>query len=369
MRSFIAMMYFCLFIISVSFARYPITWIVAKEEPRNFEFIQEAINNPLVQPGDDIMVNPGTYAENVRIYGSSQINIFASATKPFIDGVFSIEAGNDILIKNFRIYRLEILQGNDITIESCLLHGRVSPYVEALTILSAAGEINATIKNCHINMDGPKIQDGAWVATMNNDIQVHFENNTFENCKRGITADWNMEIHYIDIYMISNNFLGCDFETYTGSPYATWHWSDCEVCPTWFKTPNYPSNYNNNDNVSGVLEPPSNSGYHIVVNGETEYGNDYLYLREMDGTLITLLSGTKSNHKEWINSNRSIKVEFISNSSITYEGYKVTVESPWTTGVSYNVGDIVIYNCNTWINKFAHTSQVDWCRIPRLLHI
>jgi len=331
MKYLLSIIGLCIFtggIISSSVARYPIVWIVAKEEPRDFATIQAALNNTQLLPGDDIAIGAGDYNENVQITNKSQIDMYAIEFGSKITGKITVTGlSNDILIKDLVIYQIDLFRGNNIIISNCYLKS-TNVLNWPLRIYSVDGEIHATIKDCYINMDGTRIPNGAYTATAsNNYIEVHYENNTFENCQYGVVADWNYtDTRVIDIYMVANQFISCDYDHASYSPYVNWHWKDCLSCPTWYKTPNYPSNYPNNCNESAVLDAPGSDGYYVVVNGRTESGYDKLYIREMNGTLIATVSGTKTNYKKWISTNRSVKVQFTSDGSVTYQGYMVTVE-------------------------------------------
>lgn len=409
MKRFISAVYLCLFIsgvFSVTFARYPIVWTVAKNEPRDFATIQAALANPMLQSGDDILVGIGLFEEEeeINIDNLSHLTIMGAEGAVIGDQIIIWESDN-IVFENIKF----IYSSTDEVIRGRTEHASQSLEIRncEFTRTSQGGtgvntRYNTTISNCsfynyttgiflgvdeygsrNINVDGCTFENADYGVSLwgtplstSNTIGASVNNNQFKNCAgiwetACVFADSRADLSNPDddiaitVRMTGNTFEFADPNAFNAEHFGmgkniTWITQACESCPTYFQTPNYPSNYSNNLNIDAVLNAPSGSGYNVVVNGETEYINDYLNIREMDGTLISQLSGQKSNYEVWIDSDRSVKVEFVSNASISFEGYKVTVESDWTAGVSYDVDDVVNYSGEMWLNNFAHTSQVDW---------
>jgi len=410
MKRFINALCLCLFIsgvFSVTFARYPIVWMVAKVEPRDFSTIQAALDNPMLQSGDDILIGSGTYTESILINNKTSITLMGlddpGIERPQINVPVVIRYSDDIVFENIKFKDSETAIDGFSYVPSKSLEIRNCEFTR--TSQGGTGvdiRYNATITNCsfynyttgiflgvdeygsrNINVDECTFENADYGVALwgtplsaGKTIDANVNNNNFKNCggifetacvfadSRADLTDPDDDIA-ITVRMTGNTFEFADPNAFNAEHFGmgkniTWITQACESCPTYFQTPNYPSNYSNNLNIDAVLNAPSGSGYNVVVNGVTEYINDYLNIREMDGTLIAQFSGQKSNYKVWIDSDRSVKVEFLSNASISFEGYKVTVESDWTAGVSYDVDDVVNYSGEMWLNNFAHTSQVDW---------
>ncbi len=199
-----------------------------------------------------------------------------------------------------------------------------------------------TISGCSINSgyrSGIKIQSvnftSSYFQCWEEGIVLTSQDNTYNNInKSAIDVIIDPHLHIaapVTIKLIGENIYNNFTTPVTISDSAEW-WvhiitTACPTCPTYFQTPNYPSDYNDNDNFTQILNAPGNDGYYIKVYGKVESNYDYLYIKELDGTIIGTVTGTKKYYPyyKWIDSNRSVKVQFISDYSINYEGYDVTV--------------------------------------------
>ena len=412
MKRFLSTILFTVFtigFISLSFGAEPYTWFVDDDNPSETppwcSSIQQAVDRAYA--GNDIMVWPGDYDEEVVINGKEKVHLHAQNPndKPVLTGKIILGNSRDIVISNVTFTGDEEPIGGYSENSSYGLDIRNCDFTRSTYNNNSRGvslKYDMNIKGCNfknygiainaflssdgslsdIDIEDCVIEDAniglyihtARTAPSNASINAKISNTDFNNC----VFDYDKACVYVDsrceesdpdddipitVYLENNTY---DINHPAGREYAgigkniTWIFKNCPICPTSYKTPNYPSNYNNNCNETAILDAPSNSGYTIVINGETEYGNDFLYIREMDGTLIEQLSGAQNNYSILIDSNRPVKVEFVSNSTVTYEGYEVTVESPWTTGINYNVDDVVLYEGAQWVNTYAHTSQADW---------
>jgi len=108
MKRFINALCLCLFIsgvFSVTFARYPIVWMVAKVEPRDFSTIQAALDNPMLQSGDDILIGSGTYTESILINNKTSITLMGlddpGIERPQINVPVVIRYSDDIVFEKY----------------------------------------------------------------------------------------------------------------------------------------------------------------------------------------------------------------------------------------------------------------------------
>ncbi len=338
--------------ISLSFGAEPYTWFVGAGggpayDPPYCATIQQAINR--ANAGNDILIWPGTYNtgddEEVSINNKDMIQLHAQDPndKPVLSKLTITGNTRNSSIKNCKIKNLKVTNSSpeirSITIENCDLGPDElgSPYSIAVYIENTAYQIDEFyIKSCNIFGNRSLGKNGSGIEVdLGGNVKLHFVENDFIDCDVGV---WTIPPTGFDdvgdgyhIYMQGNTFTDCNKTHYDQAGDVNWYWSECVSCPPYFNTRNYPSDYNNNDTVTAILHAPDTTYdpgeiHWIIINGETEYRHDYLNIRKLDGTLIAKHSGRKWNKRVMIRDNRSVRVEFISDGSVTKKGYSVTVE-------------------------------------------
>lgn len=329
-------------LINTSFGASGYIWLVKKGVTFNPPWcptIQKAVDE--ASSGNSIRVYPGTYDESVNFDGKHSISVRPQDlnSRPNISEII-IEDCDNITIEGCDVRDITI--DNDdlighVEIENCNIGPSIKNNNNAGAIYVTCDAINIeSLKFLNCIIDGNGTGKGAAIEcnvnAFPNAVNVYFEGNDIVNCVVGVWALKNVGLTApiilgYNIYMISNNFDNCTYKTHDQTVgFVNWHWSTCRTCPSYYKTPNYPSNYYNNCNEIATIDAPGSNGYYVVVNGMTEYGYDYLYIRELNGSLIKKYSGRKINKKSWISNNRSVKVEFISDYSVIKTGYSVTVQ-------------------------------------------
>jgi len=347
------------------------TWFVDDDnlssEPPWCNSIQQAIGR--ASAGNDILVWPGNYSGDINFDTKEMIQLHAQDPndKPVLSGKITLWNSRGIIIQNMKltysgtdntINASEEGNSRNFIIENCDLIRSTTAKTGIWTTIDATitnctfknysiaiqprsdvyGGVSATISGCYFEWCDHGIFFDASNAMASGQINGSVKNCTFSyvgrvpntapleaNSTRGTPGDFIDDITiYVDLE--NNSFANHYQETYGVGIRIYWTKRACGSCPTFYSTPKYPSNYPNNVKSDGVLNAPGTGGYNVVVNGKTESGYDKLYIKEMNGTLITTVSGTKTNYKKWINTNRSVIVQFTSDGAVNYKGYMVTVE-------------------------------------------
>jgi len=363
------------------------TWFVDDDNPSSeppwCNSIQQAIDRATA--GNDILVWPGNYSKDQEkqafiFNGKDMIQLHAQDpnNKPELLDRIELTNSKNIIIQNLKLtysgydnpplgtisasrgpglygFTIEncdfVRSGNvgygistniNVTVTNCTFKSYKAGIIVWSGVYGGAG---ANINNCYLESctDGIFFDASSVLATPEGSINATVTNTQFKyvggffahapltaNSTRGDSDPNNdvpITVNLVNIPTpIWDNPLGFNQLTWSAGTKIEWRSRACSTCPTFFNTPNYPSNYPNNANSDGVLNAPGTGGYYVVVNGKTESSYDKLYIREMNGTLITTVSGTKTNYKKWINTARSVKLQFTSDGAVNYKGYTVTVQ-------------------------------------------
>ncbi|MDJ0764000.1 MAG: hypothetical protein QNJ97_13545 [Myxococcota bacterium] len=307
--------------------------------PSSFDTIQAAVNE--ARAGNKIMIWPGTYDEyndpiwEVLIQNKNMIRLVAydPTDKPIVVGKFDILDSSYITLENLIIDGHLTVEGTNITVDGCEVensatfsHGinnieLIDTWFDGLVhiypISPDIGTRNFNIEGCTFASNNGGIDFDVY---SNDAFELHVFDNTFLNTSTGIYTQRFGSYSHPNIYMRDNEFINCqtetndDYEIY--GPYASWH--------STYQTPGYPNGYPDNVNESVIINPtPGDNGYLVIVDGECEYYWDKLYVKEMDGTVIHTFTGKVFNYELYIDSNRSVIVQFVSDYIFNEEGFEV----------------------------------------------